>query len=153
MDDALRMVNKLADAVSKPGLKRLGRLAKKQLEADTVAAFTSGRDPMTGRSWRRRKVAVPWRPLHKTGGLQQAIRADVEVYEDRLRVQSEVRDSRSGALSYHAIAGSLFFGRRRQSDVRSKKGKGGPMAARPFAGFSPAGTKRIQRKAAQLVKV
>ena len=154
VDPAIKMCQELKAAVGRKGLRKLGRVARRELEAGSAAAFSSGIDPNTGRAWKKRKHPVPWRLLYKTGGLQQSLAFDSQVYGDsKMIARTLAKDNRSGKESYHAISGALFYGRRKQSTVRSKKGKGGRMPARPFAGFTKFGINRLQAMARKQVKV
>lgn len=149
----------ITDALSRKGMRKIQRVAERELRSGTVSAFRGSKDPNTGRNWLPRREAPGWPALRHTGGLRRALDEDSQLYGadgSRMLLRSVVKDSRSGNRSYHAIAGAQFYGRRDQREKMigrgSSRGKGGPMPGRPFTGVSPAGRLKIRKRIEELVR-
>lgn len=151
-----KMLDAQIDALSAPGMRELGKVAERALDRSTNQAFMTASNPETGGAWAQRKGNPSWRPLDKTGKLKGSLYTDLEVGRTGFYLSLNVRDSRSGNRSYHAIAGVHFFGRK---DQRSKIigrgnsiGKGGPMPARRFAGFSRNESRKLREAAQKAIR-
>ena len=149
-------LDNLLDALGQPGMRKLGKYTERSLGKSTFAAFATASDPETGRSWAWRKGNPSWAALDKSGGLKRALYTDLEVDKDSFLASVNVRDTRSGSSSYHAIAGVHFYGRKdqRQKIVGrgNSKGKGGPVPRRRFAGLSKPERIRIREAARKMIR-
>ena len=126
------------------------RYGRGLMKSDTVAGFSSGRDP-EGAPWMPRKGSYPWPILRNSGNLLGSLRFSygIKTKDRRLKFFGKVKDDDQGAI---IKAGSIHFGR---SKARSSKGtklwgqaaSSGATPARPIFGFSRSSRKRLKRYA------
>ena len=149
-------LDNLLDALGKPGMRELGKYTEHALQKSSSSAFATATDPETGKGWAKRKGSPSWAPLDKSGGLKGALYTDLDLDRDSFLASVNVRDSHSGNRSYHAIAGVHYYGRKdqRQKIVGrgNKKGKGGPVPRRRFAGISKPERIRIREAARRMIR-
>jgi phage gpG-like protein len=149
-------LDNLLDALGKPGMRELGRFTERAIQKSVNSSFSTRTDPETGAGWARRKGSPSWAPLQHTGGLKRSLYTELEVEKDGFYASVNVRDIRSGSSSYHAIAGVHYYGRKDQRQKiqgrGNKRGKGGPVPRRRFAGISKPERIRIREAARKLIR-
>ena len=145
---ALARIGIVSNAMKRTGMRKLKPFAVKQLQLGIAAAFAGRKNPATGTPWAPRRSGGAWPMLNRTGGLKGALGATGQVYATSMRARVLVSDSRSGNSSYHAIAGALFYGRKKVAP----SGRGGLMPARRFAGVSKAGTEYLKTQMSRLIR-
>jgi len=78
---AMNRLNKVLDAVGKPGMEKLGKGAVIHLNRDTQVAFLRKADPSSGKPWAPAKTKRPWSLLLKSGRLRGLLYGDYHAWQ------------------------------------------------------------------------
>lgn len=154
--EALDALGKIEAALTKPGLKKLGKTAERQMDQSVSQAFSSQSEPETGKRWAPRRYHHRHPMLDKTGRLRRSIKSESKVwvgkFSSALYLHFMLPDDKESLIKGLAV----FYGRSRGRTGRGTRrgvSRSGVVPGRKYLGLNKSGRQTLITAAKKNVRI